>query len=41
MPVKAEDIRIAYLQAPTSEKHYIFCESEFVLDNVGKQAKIV
>ena len=40
-PVKAAHICSAYLQAPTSEKHYIICRPEFGLDNVVKQAKIV
>ena len=31
----------AYLQAPESENHYIFCGREFGLDNVVKQATIV
>ena len=34
-------IRNAYLQAPTSEKHYIICGQEFGLENVGKRALIV
>ena len=38
--VFAADIRNAYLQAPTSEKHYIICGSEFGLENVGKIAII-
>ncbi len=38
--VLAADIRNAYLQAPTSEKHYIMC-GEFGLENVGKRALIV
>ena len=37
--VEAADISSAYLQAPTSEKQYIFCGNEFGLENVGKQAK--
>ena len=36
--VLAADIRNAYLQAPTSERHYIICGLEFVLENVGKRA---
>ena len=40
-PVKAVDICSKYLQAPTSEKHYIFCGPEFRLENMGKRAKIV
>ena len=39
--VLAADIRNAYLQAPTSENHYIICGLEFVLDNVRKIAVIV
>ena len=32
------DIRNAYLQPPTSQKHYIICGPEFGMDNVGKVA---
>jgi hypothetical protein len=39
--VCACDIQNAYLQAPSSEKHYIICGAEFGLENVGKIAKIV
>ena len=39
--VLAADIRNAYLQAPTSEKHFIICGDEFGLEHVGKRAKIV
>ena len=35
------DIQNAYLQAPTTEKHYIICGQEFGLENVGKRAIIV
>ena len=38
--VKAADIRNAYLQAPSSEKHYIVCGPEFGLENVGRVAII-
>ena len=38
--VKSADIRCAYLQTPTSEKHYIICGLEFGLENVGKRAVI-
>ena len=31
------DIINAYLQATTSEKHYIICGIEFGLENVGKR----
>ena len=40
LPVMAGDIRNAYLQAPTSEKHYIVCGREFGEQNVGKRALI-
>ena len=39
-PTWAADIRNAYLQAPTSEKHFIICGDEFGLENVGKKAPI-
>ena len=32
------DIRNAYLQSPTSQKHYIICGPEFGMANVGKVA---
>ena len=32
------DIRNAYLQAPTSQKHYVICGPEFGKENVGKVA---
>ena len=35
------DIQNAYLQAPSSEKHYVVCGPEFGLENVGKYAIIV
>ena len=38
--VMAADIRNAYLQAPTSEKHYVICGPEFGLEHVGKRALI-
>ena len=38
--VKVGDIQNAYLQAPSSEKHYIVCGVEFGLENVGKVALI-
>ena len=41
IPVIAGDIRNAYLQAPTSEKHYVICGPEFGLENVGKVAIII
>jgi hypothetical protein len=41
LPVCACDIQNAYLQAPSSEKHYIKCGQEFGLENEGKLAVIV
>ena len=38
--VLAADIQNAYLQAPSSQKHYIICGKEFGLENVGKVALI-
>ena len=38
--VRMGDIRNAYLQAPTSEKHYIICGPEFGIENQGKRAII-
>ena len=32
------DIRNAYLQSPTSQKHYIICGPEYGMENVGKVA---
>ena len=34
------DIQNAYLQVPTSEKHFIICGPDFGLENVGKRALI-
>ena len=36
LDVMAADIQNAYLQAPSSQKHYIVCGAEFGLENVGK-----
>jgi hypothetical protein len=33
LPVCAADIQNAYLQAPSSQKHYITCGPEFGLEN--------
>ena len=41
LSVYGADIQNAYLQAPTTEKHYIICGPEFGLENVGKTAIIV
>jgi hypothetical protein len=41
LPVCACDIQNAYLQAPSSERHYVICGPEFGLDNIGKVAIIV
>ena len=38
--VATADIKNAYLQAPSSEKHYVICGEEFGLENVGKVAII-
>lgn len=40
LDVWAADIQNAYLQAPSSEKHYVICGPEFGLENVGKVALI-
>ena len=40
LDVMAADIRNAYLQAPSSEKHYIICGLEFGIENKGKRAII-
>ena len=40
LDVMAADIRNAYLQAPSSQKDYIICGTEFGLENVGKRALI-
>ena len=34
--VQASNIKNAYLLAPSSEKHYIICGTEFGIGNVGK-----
>ena len=36
--MRVADIRNAYLQSPTSQKHYIVCGPEFGMENVGKVA---
>ena len=41
MKVCACDKQNAYLQAPSSEKHYVICGPEFGLENVGKYVIIV
>ena len=40
LPVIGADIKNAYLQAPSSEKHYIICGHEFGIENIGKVALI-
>ena len=40
MDVAAAGIQNAYLQAPSSEKHFIICGPEFGLEHVGKIALI-
>ena len=38
--VLSADIQNAYLQAPSSQKHYVICGEAFGLKNVGKVALI-
>ena len=38
--IMVADVHNAYLQAPTSEKHFIICGSEFGIENIGKKALI-
>ena len=38
MNLMHRDIRNAYLQSPTSQKHYIICGPEFGMENIGKVA---
>jgi hypothetical protein len=40
LPVMGADIRNAYLQAPSSEKHFIICGPEFEIENEGRVALI-
>ena len=40
LEVMSVDIKNSYLQAPTSEKHYVIYGPEFVIDNVGKVSLI-
>ena len=40
LDIMAANIQNSYLQAPSSEKHFIVCGPEFGLDNVGKVALI-
>ena len=40
LAITAADIKNAYLQAPSSEKHYVICGPEFGLEHVGKVALI-
>ena len=40
VPVVAADVQNAYLQAPTSEKHFIICGNEFGIENIDKKAII-
>eukprot|EP00957_Ditylum_brightwellii_P090696 6907939-Ditylum_brightwellii.AAC.1 len=40
LDVWAAGIQNAYLQAPSSQRHYIVCGAEFGLENVGKQELI-
>ena len=38
LDICASDIINAYLQAPSTQKDYVICGLEFILDNVGKVA---
>ena len=38
--VMSSDVHNAYLQAPTSEKHYIICGPDFGIENIGKKSLI-
>ena len=40
LPVIGGDIKNAYLQAPSSETHFIVCGPEFGFENVGRAALI-
>ena len=40
LDVCGADIQNAYLQAPSSEKHYVICGAEFGIENIGKRAII-
>jgi hypothetical protein len=40
LPVVGGDLKNAYLQAPSSEKHFIICGPEFGIENVVKVALI-
>jgi hypothetical protein len=40
LPVIGADIQNAYLQAPSSKKHFIICGPEFGIDNEGRVALI-
>ena len=40
LQVYAADIQNAYLQAPSSQKHYIECGAEFGKENIGRKALI-
>jgi hypothetical protein len=41
LPICGCDIQNAYLQAPSSEKHFIICGTQFGLENIGKKSIIV
>ena len=41
LPVIGGNIKNAYLQAPSSEKHFIICGPEFGIEHVGKLALVV
>ena len=41
LDVFVADVQNAYLQAPTSEKHYIICGDEFGIKHRGKVARLL
>ena len=40
LDVFAADIRKSHLQAPSSDKYFITCSPEFVLENVGEDLSL-
>ena len=40
VPVMSEDVQNAYLQDPTSEKHFVISEPEFGIENIVKKSII-
>ena len=41
LPVIDGNVKNAYLQEPSTEKHFIICVPEFGIENVGKVALVV